>query len=175
MLDRLPESIDPIQFADKQGVLKGRIAVNTLNRLADMLADDSGWLSVELFSRQGRLPIIEGQLEGMLQIACQNCLDAVEWPISHTVKLGIVASAEQAERLPEDLEPLLVSGEKILVKDMIEDEILLLLPTYPKHGQPCSIKIKTIGLQAEARQTTPKPNRENPFSILANLKKTGDL
>jgi uncharacterized protein len=85
-----------------------------------------------------------------------------------------VSSIDQANRLPEDFEPLLVEGDTIPLTDLIEDELLLSLPTYPKHQHSCfaanSDKIKT---------TTSVPDSsslpENPFSILATLKKSGDL
>jgi len=49
MLDRLPEYIDPLHLADKRGVLKGQIPLRSLDRLADMLVNDTGTITVELF------------------------------------------------------------------------------------------------------------------------------
>ncbi|MGZ8226977.1 MAG: YceD family protein [Methylococcaceae bacterium] len=175
MLDRLPEYIDPLQLADKQGALKGQMPLNSLDRLAEMLIDNTGYISVELFfSREGRLAIIEGKLETVLQLTCQNCLQALEWPVEASVKLGIVTSMDQANRLPEEYEPLLVDEEKILVKDFLEDELLLILPTFPKHPHHCLIQNGNNDRNDSAtkiNQSTP----EHPFSILANLKNTGDI
>lgn len=175
MSDRLPEYIDPIQLADKQGIVKGHATISSLARLADFLASDAGSIAVALyFRREGRLVLIEGRLEGLLQLVCQNCLEPIEWPISHTVRLGVVMSIEQADRLPEDYEPLLLVGEKILVKDIVEDELLLLLPTFPKHQRACPMPART-DYPSDVAKPNGKPVRENPFSILANLKNTGDL
>lgn len=175
MLDRLPEHIDPIQLADKQGILKGQIPINSLNRLKDFLENDAGEISVELFfRREGRYPRAEGTLKGTLQLTCQNCLEAVELPVDIAVKLGIVTTIDQADRLPEGYEPLMVTGEKVLAKDIIEDELLLILPTYPKHQQACFVKTKQK-YKADEQESSAAPARENPFSILANLKNTGDL
>lgn len=170
MSDRLPESIDPIQLADKQGIVKGCAPICKMVRLRELLSTDAGSIAVELnFRREGRLAFIEGQIEGVISPTCQNCLDAIEWPIKHALKLGIVTSIEQAARLPEDYEPLLLADEKILVNDLIEDELLLLLPTYPKHSQACVIggQVATPS-DRDIQGATPK--RENPFSILAKLK-----
>lgn len=175
MLDRLPEYIDPLQLADKHGALKGQMPLNRLDRLAEMLIDNTGYISVELFfSREGRRAIIEGKLEAVLQLTCQNCLQALEWPVNASVKLGIVTSMDQANRLPEEYEPLLVDEEKILVKDILEDELLLILPTFPKHPHHCLIQNGNNDRNDSAtkiNESTP----EHPFSILANLKNTGDL
>jgi len=117
---------------------------------------------------------VEGQIEAVLELTCQNCLQAVQWPVKNTVKLGIVTSVDQADRLPEDYEPLLVDEEKILLKNIIEDELLLILPAFPKHQHDClahkSGNNKVDFLLSEQQSLT-----ENPFSILAKLKNTGDL
>ena len=84
MLDRLPEYIDPLHLADKRGELKGQIPLSNLDRLADILFNDEGTVSVDLFfGREGRLAKIEGKIETVLQLKCQNCLQAVEWPVKN--------------------------------------------------------------------------------------------
>ncbi|MFU8788035.1 MAG: YceD family protein [Methylobacter sp.] len=175
MLARLPEYIDPLHLADKRGELKGQIPVSSLDRLADMLFDDTGAVAVELFfGREGRLAKVEGQLETVLELKCQNCLQAVQWPVKHSVKLGVVTSIDQADRLLEDYEPLLVNGEeRILLKNIVEDELLLILPTFPKHAYNCLAQefVNKEDLLQNQQPSLP----ENPFSILAKLKNTGDL
>ena len=132
MLDRLPELIDPLGFADKESELIGQIALSSLDRLSEMLADDSGAVSVRLvFSREGRLATIKGQIAATLVVQCQNCLQVMDWPVDSKIKLGIVTSLDEADRLPEDYEPLLVGEGKIPLKDIVEDELLLSLPAFP--------------------------------------------
>jgi len=171
MLDRLPEYIDPVHLADKRGELKGQIPISSLDRLADFLADDKGTVSIDLFfNREGRLPIVEGDIKANLELICQNCLTAVTWPINNHIKLGMVKTIDQANRLSEEYEPLMVLEERVLLKNIIEDEILLMLPSFPKHNNNCLIPQNSnngsdIFLNDE--QSSPK----NPFAILANLKK----
>jgi len=175
MLARLPEYIDPLHLADKRGELRGEIPVSSLDRLADILFSDTGAVAVELFfGREGRLAKIEGQIEAVLELECQNCLQAVQWTVKNAVKLGIVTSLEQADRLPEDYEPLLIDEEKILLKNIIEDELLLILPTFPKHQHNC-LGQKTDDSKVNSLQNERQSSTENPFSILAKLKNTGDL
>ena len=78
------------------------------------------------------------------------------------------------DRLPEDYEPLLVEEGKIPLKNIIEDEILLILPAFPKHPHTCFVQKfdnNSVVPLVSDEQSTP----ENPFSILAKLKNTGDL
>ncbi len=175
MLARLPEFIDPLHLADKRGELKGQIPVSSLDRLADLLFSDTGVVAVDLFfGREGRLAKVEGQIETVLELKCQNCLQAVQWPVKSSIKLGIVTSIDQADRLPEDYEPLLVDEGKTLLKNIIEDELLLILPTFPKHSHNC-LGQKPSNKQAEFLLNEQPSATENPFSILAKLKNTGDL
>ncbi len=175
MLARLPEYIDPLHLADKRGELKGQILVSSLDRLADILFSDTGAVTVELFfGREGRLAKIEGKIEAVLELECQNCLQAVQWPVESSIKLGIVTSIDQADRLPENYEPLLVDEGKILLKNIIEDELLLILPTFPKHQHDCLAQ-KSDSHKVDFLSNEQQSSTENPFSILAKLKNTGDL
>ena len=77
MLNRLPETIDPTHLADTRGELKGQIPISSLDRLTKMLIDDSGSITVDLyFSREGKVPIIEGRIKARLQLECQKCSEA---------------------------------------------------------------------------------------------------
>jgi uncharacterized protein len=175
MLDRLPEFIDPLHLADKRGVLKGQLPLRNLDRLAEMLFNDTGIIDVDLFfGREGSLAKVEGHINTVLKLECQNCLQALEWPVHCAVKLGVVTSIDQANRLPEDYEPLLVEEGKIPLKNIIEDEILLILPAFPKHQHNCFVPHHyTNKLDSLVNDVQSSP--ENPFSILAKLKNTGDL
>ena len=172
MLDRLPELIDPLSFADKGSELIGQIDLSSLDRLAEMLADDSGSVAVRLvFGREGRLATIEGQITATLAVQCQNCLQVMDWPVDSKIKLGIVTSMDEADRLPKDYEPLLVGDKKIPLKDIVEDELLLALPAFPKHLEPC-YENKPVSDDRESLKS--EQSKNNPFSILAKLKNTGD-
>jgi uncharacterized protein len=175
MLARLPEYIDPLHLADKRGELKGQIPVSSLDRLADLLFNDTGAVTVDLFfGREGRLAKIEGHMEAVLELECQNCLQAVQWTVKHTVKLGIVTSVDQADRLPEDYEPLIVVEGKMPLKNIVEDELLLILPAFPKHSHNC-LADKSGNKEADFALNERQSSTKNPFSILAKFKNTGDL
>jgi uncharacterized protein len=177
MLNRLPKIIDPLQFADKRGTLKGQIPINSFTRLADVICDDTGFVDVELFfEREGRLAKIDGTINTVLQLICQNCLHAVAWPVNNTVKLGIVASIEHADRLPDGYEPLLVAEDgKVAINDIVEDELIIHLPDYPKHQQPCwNVQPVIDEQEAPVNGKALLSEKPNPFSILAKLKNSGE-
>jgi uncharacterized protein len=174
MLDRLPEYIDPLQLADKRCELKGQIPLSSMDRLAGLLANDSGAVTVELFfGREGKLAKIEGQIQAVLELECQNCLGAMQWAVTGTVKLGIVTSIDQANKLPADYEPLLVEDGKISLNTVIEDELLLSLPAFPRHQHDCFHSDWHNDTVESSLHKEQSPT-ENPFSILAKLKNIGD-
>lgn len=173
MQNRLPEIIDPLHLADKRGELHGQIPLKRLTRLTEKLVSDDGVVTIDLyFGRKGRVPTIDGSLKATLQLECQNCLQGVNFDIDHNVNLGIVIKFEQVERLPDEFEPLLIEEETIPLITLVEDELLLHLPDYPKHEHDCMagnvIKKHTVAFDDAATKKT------NPFSILATLKSTGE-
>ena len=174
MQNRLPEIIEPLHLADKRGELHGHLPIKRLSRLHEKLVCDSGFVVVSLyFGREGRLAKIEGSLETTLLVECQNCLQGVEFKINNKVKLAIASTIEQMERLPTTYEPLLLEEETVLLSTIIEDELLLTLPDYPKHLNDCMGRAMTQDNTPNAfDQSTPQ--KSNPFSVLANLKITGD-
>lgn len=173
MQNRLPEIIDPTHLADKRGELHGQIPIRHLTRLSEKLVNDDGVVTVDLyFGREGRTPKIDGSLKATLQLECQNCLQGVEFEINHEVKLGVVITFEQVERLSEQLEPLLLEEETIPLITLVEDELLLHLPDYPKHAHDCMVdKVIKKHIVAFDEVASKKPN---PFSVLATLKSTGE-
>lgn len=169
MFDRLPKYIDPFHLADKRSVVKGVLPLNGMSRLAEFLRDDSGQVAIDLFfGRVGRLAVIEGNIETTLQLICQNCLQAVDFPIDSLIKLGIVGSLDEADRLPENVEPLLLEEENLLLTDIVEDELLLIIPQYPKHAFDCLQPIANRLSEISATDSN-RSHRDNPFSILTHF------
>ena len=175
MLDRLPELIDPLVFAERRIELKGKLKLSVFTRLEGLLLDTDGDVAVELFfNKQGRHAFVDGWARTTLNMQCQNCLDAVSVPIAATIKLGMISAMEYADQLPEGYEPLLIDEEKMLLKDIVEDELILTLPHFPKHDYGC-IKFEhpaSVVVPPAENDADLKP--KNPFAILANFKPTGD-
>ena len=174
MSERLPKFIDPLVFVDRGSELKGEIELTEFERLADILANQNGKVGVQLsFIKRNRLATIKGQINVNIDLICQKCLEAVPWNSQWLFDLGLVSSMDEADLLPEGYEPMLVkSEEKIALSTLVEEELLLAIPFFPKHEYNCS-DLK----QSENNQTRTKmesENTNNPFSILAKLKKTGD-
>ena len=172
MLDQLPELIDPVVFAERHSHLQGQLSVQRLDRLADFLFDKKGELNVDLqFYKDGKVPVIEGRLEGHLNLTCQSCLKILLWNVDKFVKIGMVQTIEQADSLAGEFEPLIISDEKMSLPGIVEDEVLLSLPDYPRHENEC-LQYEPAEKLVEPKEIEQEP--DNPFAILATLKITGD-
>lgn len=173
MLDRLPILIDPLSFSERGKRLSGALEISELARLSDLLLEKKGVVEIDIsFDKEGRLAVIYGEIKVNLILQCQSCLERLNLPIETSFKLGMVSSLEEADKLVGDCDPLILENEKISLADLIEDEVLLALPDFPKHETECANK------RGEMPHEPIKENRvmnsNNPFAVLAKLKNTGD-
>jgi uncharacterized protein len=175
MLDKLPHFIDPITLADKQRVLIGQIPLTKLSRLTELLSDDQGQVEIDLFfSKEGRWSIVTGDIKAVLLLECRTCLETLTLPIEVKVNLAVVKSLEQVEHLAGKYEPLMLEDEKIPLHELVEDELLLALPAFPRHEQDCVPYRQSSGVIKSASRDDKQTQSNNPFSVLAQLKNIGD-
>lgn len=159
----LPSRIDPWRLTAEGGRLEGELALADLPRLAAALNRADGLVNVTLAagvdSRGVRF--IRGAVQAGIELVCQRCLGPLRLALDVPVGLGLVHSEAEADRLPEEYEPLLVPEGVIGVADLVEDELLLALPHIPRHDdvQDCEAN----GYRA------PATGRDQPFATLASL------
>lgn len=140
IMKHLPKYIQPLQCADHGASWQGHLPLTALPRLKELLADREGEVSVDLSAGRDaqKLPYIKGTLKANLHLACQRCLNCLEYPVEVVVNLSPVFNEKTAELLPEPYEPLVLTEDKILLSELVEDELLLNLPMIPKHETACS-------------------------------------
>ena len=183
MSPRLPELIEPDRMAETGRVLKGTIAVDKLKRLAPLLfkedGEKGGEVIVELVfgvDAAGQLNVT-GSLETDIKLQCQRCMQALELHIAEKISLAIVYNSQQDNELPSQYEPLLLDEEELVsLPELIEDEILLALPSVPLHKpDECQLKESTTTSRSEPEQNQAihdvEPERKSPFAVLEQLRK----
>ncbi len=170
MQHRLPERVDPHALVRGERTLAGAVPVAALERLRPLLAAHGGELEVELhFGRDdsGRA-LVTGHVAGAITLTCERCLGGLQRTLDLHLRLGLVDSEARVADVPAGSEPLVVAqGSRIAPVDLVEDEILLSLPMFPMHAEPCSALGE--GRQAPGAQEQDR-QRENPFAVLAQLK-----
>jgi uncharacterized protein len=159
---KLKRIADAFAFARDARVLEGTLAVSTLERLHDLLADVSGEVSwrIEGFKDEGGELMLQLSVGGCIQLACQRCLEAIPFELDIDSLLEVVpASADLSQdELEDDSRDFLPVEKELDVAELIEDEILLSLPVAPRHER--------CGLPGAAGAG----ERLNPFAALAELK-----
>lgn len=163
-----PKTVDPLKMAEQRIDLAGKIALNQLSRLQDILLDNSGDVSVSLHfgkDEQG-IRTIQGSLSAQVLMQCQRCLCPVTEKIETEIKLGIVFSEDGIKNLPSYYDPLLLESGEMALWQMVEEELILGLPIAARHPRgECSIAV-SYGEEV----MTDKPVRPNPFKVLEQLK-----
>lgn len=156
-----PVVIDSQEFGREQGSLQGELPVATLTRLHDLLTDTGGSLIFRIDGRRavgGRSQLLLA-VDGVLSLLCQRCLETYEYPLHLRSLLEFVGSDEDLtqEELEDDAKDFLPHQKALEVSVLIEDEILLALPTAPRHAD-CALPGSRVA-----------PATVSPFSVLAGL------
>lgn len=165
---QLPDHIDPFRYAELKLALDGFLYLKDMPRLSDNIIikpDQTVLLSLSFGKDEQDLNYLKGHLEAKLTLQCQRCMEPFNYEIITDFLLGIVSTLEDANKLSEFYEPVLVKDNNLGIKDLVEDEIILNLPIIPKHSQAaCKIK-----LPVEDTVST-NTNEKHPFRVLKPLK-----
>ena len=108
----------------------------------------------------------------LVPLTCQRCLTAVESSIEVDQWYRFVATEEIAiAEDDESEEDLLVMESQFDLLAVLEDELIMALPTVPMHELcPVTVQLQTGELVAD--ESVEKPN---PFAVLAQLKTSKDV
>lgn len=165
MSEHLPDFVDPLAFAEKRRRLSGTISLARMSQLADLLMNDAGEARVDLeFERQGRRALVHVTVVAELTLQCQCCLEPMSWPVETEVTLAVVRSIDEANLLPDSLEPLLLESDEVAPIDLAQHELILAVPPIPQHEHCGSYKKQREEVPATRGATS-------PFAQLADWKK----
>lgn len=154
--------INSLTFARETASLQGELPVAELTRLHDLLVDATGSVHYRAEGRLGprNRPQLLLQLNGVLSVRCQRCLESIAYPLEVRSVLEFVENEEDLtqEEMEDDSKDFLPAQKELDVVALIEDEIILDLPSAPRHDS-CALP--------NAGQET---GSASPFSVLAGLK-----
>ena len=170
MQERFDIELDPFALARKGRSIAGRIPSKLLTRVVDLIGSEGEFDAQLDFGIDNHgLRFVRGSAHGRVTLQCQRCLETYQDTLDVDFTLALVKSEQQIAALPEEYEPLLVEDDVLLLKDIIEDEIILALPTAPVHSaQECSAA-QTEESQVNSPQLDEQTQR--PFAGLAELMK----
>lgn len=156
--------IDTLEFARQGRRIEGRIPVAAMERVAEVLDDRQGDVSVALQGSRDRdrKNWLSLSLEGDLAMTCQRCLGRISYPLRVESRLQLIGPGDDwpDEELADDEADAIPAAQDQAVLGLVEDEVLLALPIAPKHDK--------CGAPDEARRDR---TVASPFAVLAGLKK----
>ena len=145
--------IDGLEFAKASSRLQGAWPVAEFLRLHDSLRSTAGTLRYELRGvpeEKGRA-MLRLRVSGTLQLTCQRCLGALDFPLQLEVALQLATQEEMdAAPLEADGPDSIVAGKEMQVQALVEDEVLLAIPIAPRH-EVCAAGVSGT----EGRKQTP--------------------
>ena len=140
--------IDGLEFAKCGSTLQGAWPIAGLSRLVDALRADDGTLQYELqgMPQEQGYPALRLRVGGILQLVCQRCMGALEFPLHIDVSLQLAATQAALDAEPLDAEgpERIVAGREMQVRDLVEDEVLLAIPLAPRH-EACAGRQARVG------------------------------
>ena len=121
-----------------------------------------------MFSKVGKFVVLTGRIYSDLVLQCAACLEPTVFPVDIDVKLAITNNEDRLSLVPEGYEPYLFEGDRLLMSEVIESEVVLVLPSIARHDVcpielPKSSTSKDFKLEAAVKT--------NPFEALEKLKK----
>jgi uncharacterized protein len=158
--------IDAFDFCRTNSVREGVKPVAEMTRLSKECADNSGSVSwkVEGGTSKHGFPQLRLTVGGMVQLACQRCLNPFGFEMASSTLLMLGKDDEQADEIEQMLDDetidVIVGTRAMNLLDLIEDEALLALPQAPKH-EVCPDSTLLDATKSE------KPS---PFASLKGLK-----
>ena len=164
MSSGLPATVDAIRLADTGTRLAGEIPLKAMPRLRGQCSDDQAQANVDLLferSADRALRRVRGHIRARVRVVCQRCLEPMTLALEAEPSLLIVKADEHPELLAEDAE-LLVAGKTVSLNELVEDELLLVMPMIPMH--------ELSECPASASMQAQRCPRTSPFAVLDKLK-----
>ncbi len=172
MRDKLRKRYQVQKELGRNGSFEGEISLSETKHLGALLysgeserKDDKLFLRFEFVRNEYNIPVIVGRLETSLELECQRCLKPLELPLKLDFKLMIDASDEKVSN--STLDTLYSDDGYIDIVEVVEEELILAIPLVATHeNTACNENWKVSEVESET------PARDNPFSVLQQLKTT---
>ncbi|MDE2051013.1 MAG: DUF177 domain-containing protein [Gammaproteobacteria bacterium] len=162
------QPLDVDRLARGEAEIDFDVPLSELPRLKSRIAGIGGSVRGSArFGRQSGFAVAELSLAGKAGLQCQRCMRAMELPIESTTHLALILAEADAAEVPEELEPVLAREGRISAGELVEEEMLLVLPIVPLHEElrECAVPPSAPLLAEDA----PEHVTQRPFAGLGEL------
>ncbi len=159
----IPQSVRASNAVTQAMRFRDDLPLQLLPRLGAALARTDGTLHVDIAAGRSRgYAQLTGTVSGPLPLQCRRCDAIFEWPLDLRVLLYLVHNEDEESTLPQEADPCEVQDDQLLLREVVEDEVLLALPMLPR-CQMCETIVQSA--PSPSRDEAPVA-RENPFAGL---------
>ena len=162
----LPAIVVPKKLLKNKSALQGFFDNHQLERVNDAFCTVIGKVDVDIkFESEDKDRILlSGTVSCELELVCQRCLNSFSYPLEIGMRMMLVDEESMVnEKTRFDDWPIL--GDELNLLNLIQDEILLGLPTAPTCETACSEN----GIMSSNGEM--QRSESNPFEVLRQLKK----
>lgn len=165
------------RHADAGDVWEFEVPLAQLPRLAPELVGAVGRSTADpvrcrvAMSRERGQPVATVQVSARIPLRCQRCMQTVWWPVEADSQVWLVTDPARADELDPGIEPTLAPEGRVVLRDLVEEEILLAVPLVPRHEA-----IADCGPGDAALGDAPRVGKDDtitPFAGLGELLKRG--
>jgi uncharacterized protein len=165
--------IDPFRFARSGEQLNTILSIKPDERLRGIIADSCNVnLALNGNRHENKRLMLEGQISGSVIVQCQVCLEKLHVPIDINFTLFPVSSEEQAERLQQEFEPIIITDNSLALEDLVTNELILSMSVTYSHreidGVDCIAENDFISGKLELDESDEA--KSSPFLILETIK-----
>jgi uncharacterized protein len=171
MHQKLPIEIDPFRLAQNGLTLEGQIPLSNLSRLTQAVLRDDGMVDVKMVFDidQVGTPFVKGRFHVSTSIICERCMEPMVLDLDVDCLLAMVVGEQKIEGLAEQYDPwVLENSDPVLLKTVVEDELILSMPLVPRHESICLADDAWSVGDSDIEHDDDK--RESPFAVLSSLK-----
>jgi uncharacterized protein len=164
---------DSLKLVQDQQVLSGTMPIAGFARLMESLQQGDGVLKYRVQGAEDgqQRPLVKLQVSGVLQLQCQRCLDGLAYTVNIDTALRLVAqeALDTAYDDNPDVPDCVAASAAFDLVALIEDEVLLALPAYPRHEAGRCSGVVSAAMEAADSAGVPEA-KIRTFSALQALK-----
>ncbi len=177
MSDALDKRFDLDRLVGQRANVSGELTASRLRRVLELHELNTRDLTAELHldgHAEGKIRVT-GRIQGAVEVVCQRCLEPFEWVVDNKVALMVMDADQLSIEIPEGFEAFVPEQQSFTGIDIVEEELLLVLPMSPTHQDEsmCGNLIEKINESRSSNDEAEDASEQStrPFEILKQLKK----
>lgn len=166
----IPREVQASTAVAQELRFEGELTIRSCERLRELvIAGPAAALKVDILAdaRSG-WPRFHGRVRGHVDLECRRCGRHFGYPLDVAVDLRLVRDGAEERAVLADADPYWAENDRLPVRELIEEEVLLALPMLPR-CESCENDLANAPPPAP-EESSEKP--ENPFAVLKRTLKT---